>query len=105
MKRTSASDPEAVEKAKEREKLRADQIKADARTVMETPAGRRFVWWVMQDCGVFTSSVDPSGSAVYFKEGRRSVGLDLTKRLAAMHPELYREMWRELVVAQMTEDF
>lgn len=53
------------------------QLLEDAKAVlMDTPAGRRVLWHLLEFCGVFSTTFT-GNSQTFFKEGARSVGLHL----------------------------
>ena len=58
--------------------LQREQEISDLRAVMSTAEGRRFVWKMLGDAGVFRSSfVAGSPEATFFNEGARNFGLVL----------------------------
>ncbi|MDP2270926.1 MAG: hypothetical protein Q8K32_09365 [Archangium sp.] len=77
------------------------QLDADLRSVLSTPAGRRFVWRWLTQAGLQSSSFvsgDQSGTA--FNEGRRSIALALLAEAQRVAPELYTTALREQLDAQ-----
>jgi hypothetical protein len=59
------------------------------RFLIDNPHGRRILWKVISMCGVYSRSADNSGSWTYFKEGQRSVGLNLIADIIESDPEGY----------------
>lgn len=57
-------------------KAMIDQVKADARAVLDTPAGARLLCHLVTFCGVDESSFT-GNSTTFFNEGKRAVGLYL----------------------------
>lgn len=53
----------------------------DMRYVLNDPRGRRFLWELLGDCGLYRLSYEHSGSATMFKEGERNVALRLMTRI------------------------
>lgn len=47
----------------------------DIRWLMTERAGRRIVWSLLEEAGVFRSSFDGTETGTYFHEGRRAIGL------------------------------
>lgn len=77
-----------------RQKSAAEVLVEDIRSVMLTPAGRRFVWWLIDDlAAVDTFGGDPHTLAV--ADGRRSVGLMLRQHLQRAALEAYALMVKE----------
>lgn len=56
-------------------------IDQDLKDLMETEGGRRFIYRLLQDCGTDNTAliIDPYASTYHL--GRRSVGMDLLKRI------------------------
>jgi len=73
----------------------ARQVEAnDWKRQLSTSEGRRFVWRLLGDCGVFRSSFT-GNSETFFNEGRRSVGLNILTAIEAHTPEAYALMSAE----------
>lgn len=81
------------------ERLQLEQEQADLEAVMGTPAGRRFVWKLLGETGLYRSSYHPS-ALIHFQEGQRSIGLALLARLTADCPDQYLMMQSEAIDAQ-----
>lgn len=46
----------------------------DLKVVMQQPEGRRFMWRLLEQCGVYRTSFT-GNSETFFREGQRNVGL------------------------------
>ena len=90
-----AADPAQIKKAGERAKLTRQTELRDLLHVLDERPGRRFVWRFLSECGIYKSSFHPSGSTVYFLEGRRDVGLKLLADVMEVNPEAYLQMAKE----------
>ena len=93
------ADPRQVRDKTRKEKLgRAGEL-ADFIEIMNTPAGRRFIWRLLELTG-FQKSSFTGNSTTFFNEGMRNVGLiiwaDLQER-----PDLLVQMMNE---ARLTEN-
>ena len=75
-------------------KLRRHQEQADIETLMGTPAGRRFVWRLLDATKVFQTSMT-GNSYTFFNEGRRDVGLLIFGEVMEVCPDLYVTMQNE----------
>lgn len=91
----NAADPQQVKEGgkKENEKHKVEAL--DLKTVLGTVQGRRFIWGLLCDCGIFQQSATDSGSWTYFNEGKRSVGLKLLVKINNVNPESYLQMLNE----------
>lgn len=66
---------------------------ADLRGVMSTPAGRRFVWRLIDaDAGVLRHSHAGEALATAFNEGRRALGISLLQEVQKVTPADYVRM-------------
>jgi hypothetical protein len=95
----NAADPRQVKRGAALEKEQDRQFLQDVKDVMQTKAGRRLVWHIINKmCHIDAVSAVPSGSWTYFNEGGRSVGKELKMAVyEAAFPE-WQEMEREHVV-------
>ena len=90
----NAADPEAVGQ-KKRKADRSENARLNAfKAVMNTRDGRRTIWWLLEQCGVFRSSFTGTEST-FFNEGQRNVGLILIADINAICPEQYLVMLTE----------
>src|SRR3990172_4205057 len=92
----NAGDREQVKNAGERAKLNQEQADADAVAVMDTPAGRRFVWGLLAAAGTDNSSFTENSLRMAFLEGNRNQGLQLRAHLKRACPQLYATMETEI---------
>jgi hypothetical protein len=82
------------------EELLREQVRGDLLAVMETREGRRFVWKLIGDAGVFRQSFAQDALSTAFNEGRRSHGLELLDRAQNEAPELFLKAQSEFVEGQ-----
>lgn len=80
---------EAQEKAA---RLAVEQLKGDARAVMASHEGRRFVWYLLEQFGIYRTSYSREALAMAYNEGRRSAGLQLMDIVSIYCPEQYVKM-------------
>ncbi len=89
---SNAASEKEFAKAKTKQKhSRLIQLQ-DIRDILKTEAGRRFMWRYLDECGVFRSSYDASGSKVYFNEGMRNIGNQLLADITEASPEVFAQM-------------
>lgn len=96
--RAATTKSEAA-RVSEIDRLQVEQATNDLRAVMGTPEGRRFVWGLLGECGLYRSSYHPS-ALIHFNEGQRSIGLALLARLNDHCPDQYLTMQGEAIDAQ-----
>lgn len=68
---------------------------ASFRWLMTDRRGRRVVWRLLGEAGVFRTSMASTPALTAFNEGRRSAGLALLADISRLCPERYAEMQRE----------
>ena len=89
----SADEDKARQQRSEAEKAEARRLAA-FRAVMATADGRRWIWWLLDRCGVFRTSFT-GDSTTFFNEGSRNVGLMVIADINAACPDLFVTMMTE----------
>lgn len=91
----NAADSEQVKDAQDKlQRVREREIE-DVRFILNDKRGRRFLWRQLEECGVFRSSANNSGSWTYFNEGQRNIGLKLLTEITDASPDAYLLMLKE----------
>lgn len=88
----NAADPQQVAQAEQKEKQRERRRIADIQTVLATRPGRRFLWALLCECGIFQSEFHQNGSFQYFVGGIRNVGCKLLAEIEEADPTAYQTM-------------
>ena len=88
-----AQEQRAQDKATQ-QRIDRDQEIADFAELMASAAGRRFLWRMLDKCGVYRSSFRTSAE-MGLLEGQRNIGLLLLSELHEICPERYIEMLNE----------
>lgn len=91
----NAADEGAVQGASRKQKANRQTQVNDVAWVLSTPQGRRFIWRYLEDCKVFQTTFNPSGSIMTYQEGQRNVGLMLLADVNESQPEAYILMMNE----------
>lgn len=79
-----------------RKQLRRAQEEADVKAVLETPAGKRYVWRLLGITGVFRNPMQGDGDAnTNFRCGMQAVGQTVLGEIHELCPERYSEMVKE----------
>jgi hypothetical protein len=91
-----------TDKKKERDDLlkreRTREID-DVKKVISSPEGRRFLWKLMGEAGVFRSSFT-GNSETFFNEGKRSIGLLILSEVNNANLGAFTQMQNESVNEQ-----
>ena len=101
--REGVAGDDASQKAIEaHDKRQKDLYESAIRHVLSDPRGRLVLWSLIKRCNLFDSSFNIAdrhpGVAMAFREGQRSVGLDLDSEIRTMDPTLYLKMVEERAV-------
>ena len=93
-------DIEAMNKklAVEEKRKRQKEI-SDVKRILKTPEGRRYVWRLMSECGVFRSSFQLNSNQTAFNEGKRDMGLGILSEVIEADSTAYAKMQNEHVSA------
>ena len=67
------------------------QRESDMRWLLSQPQGRRLLWSLIQQCGVDRISYT-GNSETFWREGQRSIGVQLAADAKALAPDLYKQM-------------
>jgi hypothetical protein len=87
-----------------RERLARENEEADIRWLMGNKRGRRVIWRLMDQAGVFRSSFNTNAMTMSFAEGHRNYGLRILALIHSQCPELYPTMMKEQTADERTND-
>lgn len=98
-------DPKKQSFLRDRERLAVYQRDEDLKTLMSTPAGRRFLYRLAYGiCGV-ENGIWSASAEIHYMEGRRSVGIEVKNEAQRLAPREYVLMIQEQIndAAQLQE--
>jgi hypothetical protein len=78
-----------------RRTLRAKREKDDIKWFMSTSAGRRIMWGLLEEAGVYKASFSPDTHLMAFQEGKKDHGIKLMAKLNTYCAGEYNLMVRE----------
>ena len=78
-----------------RERLVRENEEADIKWLMGNKRGRRIIWRLLDQAGVFRSSFNTNAMTMSFAEGHRNYGLRILALIHSQCPELYPAMMKE----------
>ena len=78
-----------------RDKLTRDAEESDIKWLMSSKRGRRFLWRLLDQAGVFRLSFNTNAMTMSFAEGNRNFGLRTLDMIHTLCPELYPTMVKE----------
>lgn len=93
--RAAAERVDAEQRARRERLQRAD----DMRAVMGTVSGRRFIWRLLNEAGLFSSSYTGEAISGAYGEGKRAVAVKLMADLQAESKDAYVTMVAERLAA------
>jgi hypothetical protein len=93
--RDDLTDEQIVAAVREKEERRRQREIEDLTKLIDTAHGRRFVWKLLGQCGVFRLSYSGELASTSFNEGQRNIGLGLFAEIMAHCPNLYLLMAEE----------
>jgi hypothetical protein len=85
-------------------KLDRDSEESDIRWLMSSKRGRRIVWRLLDQAGVFRSSFNTNAMTMSFAEGNRNYGLRVLSQVHTLCPELYPTMTKEQTNERTNDD-
>lgn len=90
-----ASDIEQVKVRKSKAKLAQGVQDEMLRALMDLPQGRKFMWWLLEQCNTFGSAFGPDTHLSYLAGGRQEVGKLLFAEIMRVCPDRYLAMVKE----------
>lgn len=90
----NSADPAQVRAAGQKEKFRERSSEDDWHNVLNTAAGRRVVWEVLEQCGLLNCAYRPD-SETQFYAGRKSIGAWVVTKVTASNKEALYQMSKE----------
>lgn len=101
----NAASEEQVRRAEATEKFARDAEANDLRWVLSAQQGRRFLWRLLGECGVYRSSfMGGATDSTLFNEGRRSAGIQIQQWITEVSPEGYIKMMQEAHTRENTHE-
>lgn len=89
-----SDDPEQIAGAKMSAKTKERQANKDFKELMQIPAFRRFIWWLLEATKMFHVCMT-GNSQTFFNLGERNIGLQVFVKLQTLDPDGYALMVKE----------
>lgn len=86
---------ELADEAAKSQKLRRDNELNDLRLICATEHGRRFIWRLIEQSGVWRTTYTGEALSAAFAEGKRNTGLKVFSDVMEACPDLYLVMANE----------
>lgn len=91
----NASDAKQIQAAGSKAKMRQEALKERIKAQLSTRMGRRYVWDILDFCGIYDTTFRHDTHQTAFAEGARMVGLKLLKELRDVDLDLEHVMIKE----------
>ena len=91
-----AGDVGQVQKRKTKAQIYKEQNNEDLKNILSSAGGRRFLWKMLEECGVYKISFTGDDRTI-FNEGKRQIGLRLIEDIFDASPNSYAEMRLEAI--------
>lgn len=85
-----------VKRKKTKAQLIRERETEALRSILSTFDGRAFLWRLLEECGIYTSSFT-GNSTTFFNEGKRHIGLWTLNEIMEVDPNAYMKMKVEAV--------
>ena len=72
-------------------------IHENIRALAKTRQGKEFIWWLLEQTGVYSSTHVDSPHHSAYNEGRRSVGVSIIELLSDSDPTIYPKLLMEKI--------
>lgn len=93
-RKRNVADEGQVQEHAQTAKLRRETEINDVRFLLDSLEGRRFLWRLLSECGVYKQSFT-GNSETFFLEGQRKIGLWALADIMEAEPESYLRMIKE----------
>lgn len=100
---TQAQERDKAE-AEDRKRIAQANEDEDFKWLMGSKRGRRIVWRLLEQAGVFRISFNTNSMQMAFNEGGRNYGNQVLVRVHALCPELYPVMQKESTNVNRNDD-
>lgn len=91
-------DEAAQDVRRKRQRLEEEQQVADLSWLMSYPQGRRWLYRLIYGVCEVESGIWEASAAIHYREGRRSVGIQVKNEAQAHAPGLYLTMIQEQLI-------
>lgn len=96
-------DSEQKKKKQEMRRKLYERSLSDLRKVLNSAEGRRFIWEILSEAGVFRGSWSSNPHETSYREGKRDIGLFTLNRLLKVSPEIFNQMQKEAATDKMIQ--
>lgn len=92
---TDTTDEKQIRTGKRLEQKREQQLSLDLRAVLQIPPGRRLIYRLLSQCGIYHDNFTPDALVMAKLAGERGIGLWLLRELDKVDPAMIIQLMRE----------
>lgn len=92
---TNAASGKQLREAKKRIRARKIYAKQDMLDILRIPAARRYLWKLLGDCGIHSSTFSQDTGLMAYKSGMQDIGHRILADVTGASPEAFLLMMRE----------
>jgi len=90
-----SEEESAAQATEKRNRRKLEQKENDLRDVLSSASGRRFVYRILEEAGVYSDGFNTNAAVMGFHAGKRNMGLFLLKDIEDKFIDQYSQMRRE----------
>ncbi len=90
-------------KTKSQDARDKQEVLNDVIAVMDTHAGRRYIWRLLERAGIFRSPYSSETNDAYFRMGGHNFGLEVFTELLDASPDLFLVMQKEHYILELPD--
>ena len=91
----STADRKSVRRQEKQAEIRMAQRAAVVRDVMSTTQGREWIWFILSECHIFSTTFTGDALTSAFCEGERNIGQRILNTITDVCPDQYIQAMRE----------
>lgn len=101
----NAADEDHVRRRTEELEAQAKREQEELKKILDTYAGRAFIWRILTECKIFSSSFTGDTEHTFFNEGKRAIGLQVLTEVLQLYPKAFTLMQSEATRRKQESDF
>ena len=85
-------------------KRREERDRKDLKKILAMPEGRRFIWKVLSECGIYRGTFRSDSNLSAHLEGKRDIGLFILNEILKRNLDSFYTMQNEAASLKQSED-
>lgn len=92
---TNSTDEKVIESSQKKVSKKKLLEEEDVRSVLKMDSGRRYIWKILERCGIFRSGFVGGTEQLFFLDGRRDIGQQVLNDILNVDPFIFTQMVEE----------